>query len=100
MGIGVAALATAALGAWFILPNVYPARERLGFVAGTIQSYDIRVGKLSTSRTFNVRLDGGEIVRVPATEVLSPGERVCLRASRRGNLVEGRLAAKAHCTGG
>lgn len=100
MAIGVAAGATAALGAWFILPNIYPAREPLGYVAGTIQSYEIRVGKLSARGTFDVRLDRGEMVRVIASDVLPPGERVCLRASRRGELVEGDLVPMKHCPGG
>jgi hypothetical protein len=100
LALGVAAVATAGLGALVILPNVYPAREPLGYLPGTALSYEIRVGKVSTRRLLDVKLDRGEVVRGGAAGGVVPGDRVCVRAMRRGDLVDGHLVQMAQCSGG
>lgn len=100
VALGVGAVATAALGAMVILPNVYPKREPLGYVRGTILDYEFRVGKLSAGGVFDVRLDRGEAMRVGAQDSLVPGDRVCIQAVRRGTLIEGFLVPMERCSGG
>jgi hypothetical protein len=99
LALGVAALATAGLGALVIVPNVYPLREPLGYLPGTVLAYEFRVTKLSTGGVFDIRLDMGETLRVPATDGVGPGDRVCLRAVRRGDLIQGTLVALERCGG-
>ena len=97
MALGVAAVATAGLGALVIMPNVYPAREPLGYLAGTALSYEFRVGKLGARGLLEVQLDRGEVLRVRSSGDVVPGDRVCVRAVQRGEVIEGTLAAMNHC---
>ena len=98
LAIGVAALATAALGAFFIFPAVYPTHTPLGYLPGQILSYEVSVTKLGGTRgIFAVRLDRGETVRVKAEDTLVPGDRVCVRAVQRGDLIQGFLVPAARC---
>lgn len=100
LAIGVAAVVTAGLGALMILPNIYPVREPLGYLAGTVQSYEFHVRKIGTDGFFDVTLDRGERLRVRATGDLVPGDRTCVRAVRRGDRVEGYLVPLAKCEAG
>ena len=97
--LGVAAVAVAALGGLFILPAVYPTRVQIGYVAGTILSYEVRTTKYGGTRgSFNVQLDRGEVMRLPARNELVPGDRACIRAVQRGELIEGMLVAMERCS--
>lgn len=100
LAISVAAVAVAGLGALVILPNVYPAREPLGYQPGTALSYEFRVSTLSAKGVLEVQLDRGEVLRVRSSGVVVPGDRVCVRAMRRGDLIEGYLVQMAQCSGG
>lgn len=98
LGLGLAAVVAAGLAALTIVPVLYPAGEPLGYLGGTVLSYEVRVSKLGgTTGTFNLRLDGGEVLQVAATKLLVPGKRVCVRASRRGTMIEGVLVSADHC---
>lgn len=92
-----AAVATAGLGAIVILPAVYPAREVLGYLPGVVQSYELFVGPVSARGFLDVRLDNGSDMRVRAAAALAPGEKVCVRAVRRGTLIEGHLVPMDRC---
>ncbi|WP_146037978.1 hypothetical protein [Tabrizicola aquatica] len=89
----MAAAATLVLAALFILPAVYPPRQPLGYVAGTILSYAVRVTTYGGARSsFEVRLDRGETSTVAAAgPARVPGVRVCSRAVQRGHLGLGHL---------
>jgi hypothetical protein len=100
LAIGVATVVTAGLGALVIIPNVYPVQEPLGYLAGTVQSYEFRVGKISARGYFDVKLDRGETMRVRSSGESVPGDRICVRAVRRGDLVEGYLVPMAKCQSG
>jgi hypothetical protein len=93
-----AAVATAGLGAIVILPAVYPAREAVGYLPGVVQSYELRVGSVSAQGFLAVRLDQGTDMRVRAAAALAPGEKVCVRAVRRGSLIDGHLVPMDRCT--
>lgn len=98
LALGGAVAVTAAMGAVFILPAVYPQAERLGYLSGTVGHYEVTVTKYGGTRgTFEVRLDQGAVVRVAAQESLVPGARVCVRAVQRGARVEGHLVAMERC---
>lgn len=97
--IGLAALVVAALGALVILPQVYPKRELLGYLAGTAQSYEFRATKLGSGGYLDVTLDRGETIRLQSSGEIVPRDRVCVRATRRGSLIEGYLVAMERCTG-
>lgn len=99
LALGAAAVAVATLGGIFILPAVYPTRVPIGYVAGTIRSYEVRTAKYGgTGGRFEVQMDRGEVMRVPARDGLVPGDRVCVRAVQRGDVVEGMLVAVDRCS--
>lgn len=87
-----------------IFPSVYPYREPLGYVPGSIRSFEVSVTKYGgTTGLFNVRLDQGAELKVTAGDgyaTLVPGDRVCIRATRRGELVEGDLVSMGRCLSG
>jgi hypothetical protein len=96
--LGVAAIAVAALGGIFILPAVYPTRLPIGYVAGAILSYGVQTTKYGGTRGwFDVQLDRGEVMRVPALGGLVPADRVCIRGVQRGEVIEGGLVAMDRC---
>ncbi len=99
LALGVAAVAVAVPGGLFILPAIYPTRLPIGYVAGTILSYEVRTTMYGGTRgRFEVQLDRGEEVRVPASGELVPGARVCIRAVQRGEVIEGFLVAMHRCS--
>jgi hypothetical protein len=98
VALGVAALAVAVLGGLFILPAVYPPRVAIGYVEGTILSYEVRTTMYRGTRgRFELRLDRGEVIRVDARDGLVPGDRVCVRAVQRSEVIEGMLVAPDRC---
>lgn len=99
LAVGLAVLVAAALGALVILPQVYPKREVLGYLAGTAQSYEFRATKLRSGGFLDVTLDRGETIRLRASGDIVPGDRICVRATLRGSLIEGYLVAMDRCTG-
>ena len=99
LAIGLAVLVAAALGAQVILPQVYPKREALGYLPGTAQSDEFAAGKLSSGGFLNVMLDRGETIRLRSSGDTVSGDRVCVRATRRGTLTEGYLVAMERCAG-
>ena len=100
LAIGVAGLATASVAALWIVPAVYPTHESLGYQTGTVLSYEFRVDSYRARGMLEVQLDRGETVRVPAEVALVPGDRACIRALRRGDLVEGWVVPLDRCSGG
>lgn len=100
LAIGLAIVVTAGLGALMIVPNIYPVPKPLGYVPGTVRSYEFRVSKLSARGFFEVSLDRGETLRVRSSGEPVPGDRICVRAVRRGDLVEGYLVPMAKCQSG
>ncbi len=99
LAIGLAVLVAAALGALVILPQVYPKREALGYLPGRAQSYEFVAGKLRSGGFLNVVLDRGETIRLRSSGDTVSGDRVCVRATRRGTLIEGYLVAMERCAG-
>jgi hypothetical protein len=101
LAIAVAAVATAGLAAAVIIPAVYPEREALGYLPGTILSYEFRVTKLGTQGLFDVRLDRGDELALTVGSMaaeLFPGDRVCIRAMQRGDLVQGYIVPMDRCS--
>lgn len=99
MALGVAAFVTTVLGGLFILPAVYPPHVAMGYVEGTILAYGVQTTKYGcTHGWFEVRLDRGEVMRVQARDGLVPGDRACIRAVQRGDLIEGTLVAMERCS--
>jgi hypothetical protein len=80
-----------------ILPNVYPTPEPLGYQAGTARSYEFRVGPLRARGLLEVQLDRGEVFRVRSSGDVVPGDRVCVRAVQRGEVIKGTLVAMNRC---
>jgi hypothetical protein len=72
--------------------------EPLGYLHGTVLSYAVVITEEGGTRGFfDLSLDRGEDLRVRATGQLVPGDRVCVRAVRRGKLVEGHLVPLDRC---
>lgn len=86
-------VATAALSALVILPQVYSKREALRCPAGAALAYEFRARKLGSGGLLDVELDWGETIRRRSERVREPGDRICVRATRRGTLIEGYLVA-------
>jgi hypothetical protein len=102
LAIGAAAIATAVLAALVVVPAFYPKREPLGYLPGTILSYEFRVTKLGTRGIFDVRLDRGDKITLTAggaAAAMVPGDRVCIRALQRGDLVQGYMVPMDRCAG-
>jgi hypothetical protein len=51
-----------------------------------------------TRGRFEVQLDRGGVMRLPASGGLVPGVRVCVRAVQRGEVIEGMLVAMDRCS--
>jgi hypothetical protein len=93
-----AAIMTAGLAAITILPGVYPARAPLGYVLGTVQAYEFKASKYGGARgVLDIRLDRGERISLRDTGGQVPGDRVCIRATLRGDLIEGYLVSMRDC---
>lgn len=99
LALVVARIAAGAHGGLFILPAVYRKRLAPGDLSGTILSYEVRVSKYGgTWGSFAVWLDREEALRVAAQDGPVPGDRVCIRAVQRGDMVEGFLVAMERCS--
>ena len=86
------------LAALMIVPAIYPQRVVLGYVPGTILSYEVQTTRYGgTHGQFEVKLYRGEAMRLAARDGLMPGERACIRAVQRGELIEGMLVAMDRC---
>lgn len=100
LALGVGGITMGALGGVFVMLAVFPERVPLGYLAGTILSYEVTVTKLGgTQGVFAVGLDRGESLTVAADGPWVPGDRVCVRAVLRGSVVAGFLVAPARCSG-
>jgi hypothetical protein len=98
LALAFAAIVTAGLAAFTILPGSYPPRAPLGDVPGTVEAYALRVTKLGGTRgLLRVRLDRGEAIKVQDTGGQIPANRVCIRAVKRGDLIEGYVVDMSRC---
>lgn len=96
--LGAAAVAAVGLAVLSIRANHQPPSEPLGYLRGTVLSYAVQVSEAGGTRGFlDLRLDGGEQLRVPAAGLLVPGNRACVRAGKRGNRIEGHLVPPDRC---
>ena len=98
--LGGAAILAVGLGGVFIFRGAYVPTTQIGYLRGTILSYEVVVTKSGMATYFHLQLDTGDTVRVAsgqrdATSI--PGDRVCIRASKEGNLVQGWLVADEKC---
>lgn len=101
LALFAAAVVTAGLAAITILPGVYPARVPLGYILGTVEAYEFTASKYGGARgILDIHLDRGESIRLQDTGGYGPGDRVCVRATMRGNLIEGYLIGLRNCPEG
>lgn len=89
---------TASLSALAIRSHHLSASEPPAYLTGSVLAYEVTVTKGGGTRGyFMVRLDRGEVVRVAAQAGVAPGMRVCVRAVKRGERINGFLVADSKC---